>query len=153
MLSLKGARLQHPSSCLNFLPTMGSSGARLSTQSMHKIDIVAFCVMTMINKLFPSLLLAAAFLLAYSHRYLANAASFDKENEFRSILQRMETDVLAFRDEMERVYSARCETKTLTECAETNFNDCSSTFPSQQCAKADELVFSACGDGETCNGE
>mmetsp|Transcript_2336 Transcript_2336/g.3623 ORF Transcript_2336/g.3623 Transcript_2336/m.3623 type:complete len:650 (-) Transcript_2336:61-2010(-) len=105
----------------------------------------------MTYKLFPSLLLAASSLLTYSHCYLANAASADKENEVKSILQRMETDVLAFRDEMERVYSARCETKTLTECAETNFNDCSSTFPSQQCAKADELVFSACGDGETCN--
>ena len=108
----------------------------------------------MIYKLFPSLLLSTASLLVpYYNHSLANAVSADKENEVKSILQRMETDVLAFRDEMERVYSARCETKTLTECAETNFNDCSSTFPSQQCAKADELVFSACGDGETCNGE
>mmetsp|Transcript_28667 Transcript_28667/g.52979 ORF Transcript_28667/g.52979 Transcript_28667/m.52979 type:complete len:654 (+) Transcript_28667:127-2088(+) len=105
----------------------------------------------MTYKLFPSLLLAASSLLAYSHRSLADAASDDKENEVKSILQRMETDVLAFRDEMERVYSARCETKTLTECAESNFNDCSSMFPSQQCAKADELIFSACRDGETCN--
>ena len=106
----------------------------------------------MIYKLLSSLLLAAASLLA-SHRSLADAASADKENEVKSILQGMETDVLAFRDEMERVYSARCETKTLTQCAETNFNDCSSTFPSQQCVKADELIFSTCGDGETCNGE
>lgn len=65
----------------------------------------------------------------------------------------MESDTLAFRDELERVYSARCDTKTLTECAESNFNDCSSTFPGQQCMKADELVISTCGDGVSCNGE
>jgi len=81
----------------------------------------------------------------------ANAASADKEREVKSILQRMESDALAFRDEMERVYSARCETKTLTECSQSNYNDCSSTFPNQKCMKADELVISNCGDGESCN--
>ena len=107
----------------------------------------------MIYSLLPSILLTAASLLApHSHRHFASAASLDKENEVKSILERMESDVLALRDEMERVYSSRCDTKTLTECYQSNLNDCSSTFPNQQCMKADELVISTCGDGESCNG-
>lgn len=93
-------------------------------------------------------------ILVAMHRcQFTDAADSDKENEVESILKRMESDVLAFRDEIERVYSARCETQTLTDCAYNNFNDCSSTFPNQQCLKADELIISACGDGITCNGE
>jgi len=101
-----------------------------------------------------SISLSAASLVAFqSRRTFANAASAEKENEVKSILQRMEPDALAFRDELERVHSARCETKTLTECAKNNFNDCSSSFPTASCMKADELVISACGDGVSCNGE
>jgi len=101
----------------------------------------------------PALLSAASSLVApYSLLSLADAASVEKENEVKTILQRMETDVLAFRDEIERVYGERCSTQTLNECANSNFYDCSSTFPSQQCMKADELVIAACGDGVECNG-
>ena len=99
-------------------------------------------------KIFPLITLVASLVVS-----LANATSLDKEDEVKSILRRMESDVLAFRDELDCVYSARCETKTLTECTKNNFNDCSSTFPNQQCMKADELVISACGDGVSCNGE
>jgi hypothetical protein len=78
----------------------------------------------------------------------------DKENveEVESILNKLKSDVLDFRDEMERVYGARCKTSTLTKCSKNNFNDCSSTFPSQYCIEADELTVDACGDGENCNG-
>ena len=107
----------------------------------------------MIYKLFPSLSLWVSLVAPHNHDLFANAASASKENEVKSILQKMETDVLAYRDEMERVYGARCETNTLTECAFSNFNDCSSVFPGQQCMKADELVFATCGDGKSCNGE
>ena len=93
-----------------------------------------------------SLLSATSLLLVLAP---ASAASDEKEDEVKSILQRMEADALEFRDEMERVYAARCETETLTDCAEANYNDCSSTFPSQRCMEADELVISACGDGGT----
>jgi len=81
----------------------------------------------------------------------AIAASADKENEVKSILQQMELDVLAFRDEIERAYSLRCETETLAECDQSNFNDCSSVFPNGQCMKAGELIISTCGDGVSCN--
>ena len=108
----------------------------------------------MICKVVTPLLLSAASLLApSSHLPFANAVSAEKENEVKSILQRMESDVLAFRDELERVYSTRCKIETLTECAGSNFNDCSSSFPNQQCMTADELVISTCGDGASCNGE
>ena len=80
-------------------------------------------------------------------------ASTEKENEVKAIFEQLEKDVLAFRDEIERVYSLRCETSTLTQCAYSNYNDCTSVFPNQQCMKANELVISTCGDGQTCNGE
>lgn len=106
----------------------------------------------MIYKSFPIILILAASLAAhYSCLPFANAASPEKENEVKSILQRMESDVRDFRDEIERAYSARCETKTLTDCGESSFNDCSSSFPGQQCMKPDELVISTCGDGQGCN--
>jgi len=105
----------------------------------------------MICKIFPSLSLWVYLVATYSHGLFANAANAAKENEVKSILQQMETDVLAFRDEMERVYGARCEVNTLTECADSNFNDCSSVFPDQQCMNADELVIATCGDGKSCN--
>jgi len=98
-----------------------------------------------------SIFLAALLLFHQSNQYHANAADSDEESEIESILKRMESDALAFRDEIERVYGTRCSTETLTECYESNYNDCSSTFPNQQCMKADELVVSACGDGLNCN--
>ena len=107
-------------------------------------------------QLFPSSLLlsvASTLIATQYHDSFATAASIEKENEVREILQRMEADVLSFRDEIERSYSKRCETKTLIDCGESNFNDCSSTFPGQVCLKPDELVVSTCGDGQTCNGE
>lgn len=106
----------------------------------------------MISKLLPSALLSTASLLAsYSRFPFARAASAEKENEVKAILQRMQSDVLAFKDEIERAYEARCEPKTLTDCINANFNDCLSTFPGQQCMEADELVMGTCGDGVTCN--
>mmetsp|Transcript_11387 Transcript_11387/g.21552 ORF Transcript_11387/g.21552 Transcript_11387/m.21552 type:complete len:729 (+) Transcript_11387:264-2450(+) len=79
-------------------------------------------------------------------------ASFDKENEVKSILQRMENDALSFRDEIERVYASRCNVETLEECANANFYDCASTFSKEaECMTKEELVISACGDGVSCN--
>ena len=74
----------------------------------------------------------------------------DNANEVETILKRMESDVLKFRDEMERVYSQRCDTSTLTECTRGNFNDCSSSFRDQICMAKEELVISQCGDSP-CN--
>ena len=65
----------------------------------------------------------------------------------------MEADVLSFRDEIERVYTSRCDAATLSACSKSNYNDCSSTYPNQQCMKANELVIESCGDGTACNGE
>ncbi len=102
-------------------------------------------------------LAATSVLLLVAHHHqpsiFANAASADKENEVKSIYEWMESQALRFRDEMERVYAARCETQTLKECYKMNYNDCSSTFPNQVCMKADELVIATCGDGTSCNGK
>ncbi|KAL7554285.1 hypothetical protein ACHAWF_017729 [Thalassiosira exigua] len=83
--------------------------------------------------------------------FAADAASPEKENQVKQILQRMESDVLAFRDVMEGLAASRCDAATLAECSQSNYNDCSSSYPNQVCMKADELVVEACGDGTTCN--
>lgn len=114
----------------------------------HKI----ICQSNMNCKYLAFLVLSGASSIALNSRY-AKAANDMKEYEVQTILQKMESYVLAFRDELERVYSARCDTKTLTDCAESNFNDCSSTFPGQQCMEAEELVIGRCGDGISCNGK
>ena len=88
-----------------------------------------------------------------AERLEASASGLGKEAQFQDILEKMKNDVLLFRDEVERVYSSRCDASTLENCAYNNYNSCSSTFPQQQCMKADELVISACGDGQSCNGE
>ncbi|KAL9179690.1 hypothetical protein ACHAXT_008980 [Thalassiosira profunda] len=103
------------------------------------------------TRFLSTLLLAASLFASCSYVPVASAASAAADEEVKTILLRMESDALAFRDEMERVYSARCDTQTLTECYEANFNDCSSTFPDQRCMKANELVIDACGDGGDCN--
>ena len=79
------------------------------------------------------------------------AATFDKEQEVKAILERMGSDVLAFRDEIEAAYSQRCSTDTLNQCARGNYNDCSSTFPNQVCMDPSELVMQQCGNGQSCN--
>ena len=84
----------------------------------------------------------------------ADAATYsDKESEVESIFLKLESDVRAFRDVIVQAHGARCETNTLEECKQGNFNDCDSTFPNQVCLRAEELVLSTCGDGVSCNGE
>lgn len=96
-------------------------------------------------------LFASSILLSAVMASLARAASFEKENQVKAILQQMETDVLNFRDEIERVYSSRCDLTTLNQCSRSNYNDCSSIYPCQECMDASEMVYTACGDGVNCN--
>ncbi|KAL3826889.1 hypothetical protein ACHAXA_000857 [Cyclostephanos tholiformis] len=107
----------------------------------------------MIN-LFPWIVQSGVqlFLAVGSLQLLASMASTDKESEVESIFLKLESDVRTFRDEIERAYNARCETKTLAECHKGNFNDCFSMYPNQQCLKADEFALSTtCGVGVSCN--
>mmetsp|Transcript_21013 Transcript_21013/g.42902 ORF Transcript_21013/g.42902 Transcript_21013/m.42902 type:complete len:692 (-) Transcript_21013:160-2235(-) len=78
-------------------------------------------------------------------------ASPEKEQEVKIILERMEADVLAFRSAMESAYADRCSTETLTQCAYSNYNDCTSSLPNQICMEPEELIMSACGSGQECN--
>ena len=81
-------------------------------------------------------------------------ARYDKENEVKNILQRIEQDTLNLRDEIEIAYSKRCTIETLSQCSQSSFNGCSSVYPNQQCMEPDELVIDACavaGGGGRCN--
>jgi len=78
-------------------------------------------------------------------------ASFEKEQQVKAILTRMEADCLAFRDEIEMAYLQRCSADTLNQCAGGSYNDCESAFPNQICMDPSELVIQQCGDGRSCN--
>lgn len=99
--------------------------------------------------MFISLFLASYLVL----KIPVESASVGNEAEVESILQRMENSVLAFRDQIENIYTSRCDAETLIECTKSNYNDCSSIYPNQQCMDASEFVDPLCGDGKTCNGK
>jgi len=81
-----------------------------------------------------------------------DAAIFEKEQQVKAVFEQMETDVLAFADEIERVYQNRCDIETLNQCGRSNFNDCTSTYPNQMCMDSSEMLVSACGSGSNgCN--
>jgi hypothetical protein len=87
-------------------------------------------------KHFPTALMSAAWLLfaASPSRQFATALTRDQENKAEHILLAMEDEVKAFRFEMERVYRIRCNELTHSSCKWSNYDDCSSAFPSQQCS-------------------
>jgi hypothetical protein len=107
------------------------------------------------TKPFPPILLAAATVLFFSRprRFAAAQATLEQQNDVELILERMEDEAKAFRDEIERVYTSRCDSETLNECVKKNYNDCWSKFPNEKCVEPDEFVMSDCGDGYSCNGE
>jgi len=78
-----------------------------------------------------------------------DAATLEQEIEFKAVLERMESDVLALRDEIERVYQYRCDLSTLDDCGYNNYNDCSSTYPIEECIVQNDYALQ-CGDGKAC---
>ncbi len=104
------------------------------------------------KRLFSTVLSSLALLLFVSpSRQFATAQTLEqKMDDVESILIKMEDEAKAFRYEMERVYRSRCDSQTLNECFRNNYNDCTSTFPNQQCA----FVMPHCGDTPTsCSGK
>ena len=82
---------------------------------------------TMIKNFLPTLIV---FLLAYADRHFVLVqADAESEYEARSILRGMEYVAKNIRDEIERVYTMRCNSDTLLNCGSKNYNDCSSEFP------------------------
>ncbi len=81
-----------------------------------------------------------------------DSATIEQENNFKSVLKKMESDVLALRDEIERVYQYRCNLSTLDSCGNNNYNDCTSKYPNEECAVEDEFVI-GCGGDLACKGK
>lgn len=81
-----------------------------------------------------------------------DAATLEQEIEFKAVLERMESDVLALRDEIERVYQYRCDLSTLDDCGYNNYNDCSSTYPNEECIVQNDYALQ-CGGGKACTGK
>ncbi len=103
-------------------------------------------------KHFPTALMSAAWLLfaASSSRQFATAYTDEQEDEAEGILEKMEGEVKALRDKLEEVYKKRCDIETYSSCNRSNYNDCSSAFPRQQCS----FPKPQCGNYPTrCDGE
>ena len=103
-------------------------------------------------KHFPTGLMSAAWLVfaASSSRQFANALTRDQVDEAVDILEKMEGEAMALRDELEEVYKKRCDIETYSSCDRNNYNDCSSAFPSKKCT----FPMPQCGDSPTrCDGE
>ncbi len=81
-----------------------------------------------------------------------DAATLEQEVEFKAVLERMESDVLALRDEIERVYQYRCDISTLDECGYNNYIDCTSSYPHEECIVQSDFVLQ-CGGGKACTGK
>ena len=104
------------------------------------------------TKHFPTALMSAAWLIfaTSSSPHFANAQNRDQENSANKILLAMEDEVKGLRDKLEEVYKQRCDDQTLRSCIRSNYNDCSSAFPRQQCS----FRKPQCGNYPTrCDGE
>ena len=103
-------------------------------------------------KHFPTALMSAAWLLfaASSSRQFANALTNEQVAEAEDMLVNMEDEVKALRDKLEEVYKKRCDIETYSSCIKSNYNDCSSAFPSKKCT----FRMPKCGDSPTrCDGD
>ena len=99
-----------------------------------------------------NLSIAMLLLLPHLQRNVVDAAIFEKEQQVKAVFEQMEYQVLAFADEIERVYQNRCDIETLDQCGRSNFNDCTSIYPNQMCMDSREMLASSCGSNG-CNGK
>ena len=100
----------------------------------------------------PTALMSAAWLLfaASSSRQFANAQTIEQVIEAVGILEKMEAEAMALRDKLEEVYKKRCDIETYSLCFRSNYDDCSSAFPNQNCS----FIKPQCGNYPTrCDGE
>ena len=74
------------------------------------------------------------------------------QDRFDSLIAKMEGDALELATEVERLYKNRCYLAGLAGCANANYDDCRSSYPSQTCPAGDDLVIPLCGDGIACSG-
>mmetsp|Transcript_15592 Transcript_15592/g.30897 ORF Transcript_15592/g.30897 Transcript_15592/m.30897 type:complete len:723 (+) Transcript_15592:115-2283(+) len=95
------------------------------------------------------LVVIAAGQCLYIFGQTVHSATIEQENNFKNVLEKMESDVLALRDEIERVYQYRCNLSTLNSCGYSNYNDCTSSYPNEACVSEDEFVIN-CGEGMAC---
>jgi hypothetical protein len=113
----------------------------------------------------PLLLVGAAWLLLVSSflHYHVSAATLEQIEDVETLLEEMEEKVIAFGVELENAFEKRCQTDTYDTCLYSNYYDCSSKYPKQECIKADQFDASDCEDGgsspisgdsgSSCNGE
>lgn len=62
-------------------------------------------------------------------------ATMQTVSKFDQLVEKMETDVLELRDEVERLYMTRCDVDSLTDCGRSNYDDCHSLFPNPTCPR------------------
>jgi hypothetical protein len=101
---------------------------------------------------------------SFHHYHVSAATTLEQIEAVETLLEEMESKVIAFGVELENAFEKRCETDTNVTCLYKNYYDCSSKYPNQECIKADQFNASDCEDGgsspinsgdggSSCNGE
>ena len=81
------------------------------------------------------------------------SAPLSNNADLEGVFLKMEEDVIAFRREVERVYTqARCSSQTLEGCIKGNYDDCFSEFPNPTCPSK-EVSFAQIDECSTSNKE
>jgi len=89
--------------------------------------------------------LALLLLLNLSSSGLAGEAEFD------ALVEKMEQDVLELARKVEQLYQTRCDSNTIEQCSQGNYDNCVSEYPNPVCLGGDDRVTAGCGDGIKCS--
>lgn len=75
------------------------------------------------------------------------------EDDLITLINRLNSDVIELRNEVESSIATRCE--TIAACYKSSYDECQSEMPAEQstCPSVDKLGFavSECGQGKSCN--
>jgi len=76
--------------------------------------------------------------------------SFD-DSRFQQVVEKLEADAFELRDQVESLYTKRCD--SLSTCQQANYDDCYTSFPNPTCPAGLDYHIEACGATMTCSGE
>ena len=77
-------------------------------------------------------------------------ASFD-EAKFAEVVAKMEDDAFEFAQYVETLYKDRCNTDTIAQCADANYEDCFSLYPNPICPAGDNYEIEHCTGGSAAS--
>ena len=81
----------------------------------------------------------------------AHAQTFD-ERKFNTLIEKLESDLLEFKEQIEDIYATRCENFQSNACYQGNYDECQTLYPNQQCLSGENYILpQVCGDPTSCS--